>query len=113
MKSSSLTRLPGKRTTSITRSSVTKTIAPALRVIRPAFTVRAISFLGNIVVLFINPIASGLRRSKIVHVPIFFPIGQGKHMLLMHSHMPYFQAQYYIGTWDSKAEKFVPESTEK
>lgn len=42
--------------------------------------------------------------------PDFFPIGQGKHMLLMHSHMPYFQAQYYIGTWDSKAEKFVPES---
>lgn len=41
--------------------------------------------------------------------PDFYPIGQGKHMLLMHSHMPYFQAQYYIGTWDAKAERFTPE----
>ncbi len=41
--------------------------------------------------------------------PDFYPIGQGKHMLLMHTHMPYFQAQYYIGTWDAKAERFTPE----
>lgn len=41
--------------------------------------------------------------------PDFYPIGQGKHMLLMHSHMPYFQAQYYIGTWDAKVERFTPE----
>jgi sucrose-6-phosphate hydrolase SacC (GH32 family) len=42
--------------------------------------------------------------------PDFYPIGQGKHMLLMHTHMPFFQAQYYIGTWDVKAERFTPES---
>lgn len=41
--------------------------------------------------------------------PDFYPIGQGRHMLLMHTHMPYFQAQYYIGTWDAKAERFTPE----
>ncbi len=41
--------------------------------------------------------------------PDFFPIGGGKHMLLMHSHLPYFQAQYYLGTWDAKAERFTPE----
>lgn len=40
----------------------------------------------------------------------FYPIGQGKHMLLMHTHQPYFQAQYYIGTWDVKAERFTPET---
>ncbi len=41
--------------------------------------------------------------------PDFYPIGRGKHMLLMHTHMPYFQSQYYIGTWDATAESFTPE----
>lgn len=42
--------------------------------------------------------------------PDFYPIGQGRHMLLMHTHRPYAQAQYYIGTWDREKEQFFPES---
>ncbi|OAM88333.1 GH32 C-terminal domain-containing protein [Termitidicoccus mucosus] len=41
--------------------------------------------------------------------PDFFPIGNGRHMLLMHGHNPLFIAHYYIGVWDKKAERFLPE----
>lgn len=36
----------------------------------------------------------------------FFPFGN-KHMLLMHTHSPYFKCQYYIGTYEN--ERFYPE----
>ncbi|MDF9832769.1 sucrose-6-phosphate hydrolase SacC (GH32 family) [Ereboglobus sp. PH5-5] len=42
--------------------------------------------------------------------PDFFPIGNGKHMLLMHCHQPFNSVHYYIGAWDRAAEKFIPES---
>ena len=38
--------------------------------------------------------------------PDFFPLGN-KHMLLMHTHRPYGQCQYYIGRYDK--ERFHPE----
>ncbi len=38
--------------------------------------------------------------------PDFFPLGS-KHMLLMHTHRPYGQAQYYIGRYEK--ERFYPE----
>jgi sucrose-6-phosphate hydrolase SacC (GH32 family) len=41
--------------------------------------------------------------------PDFFPIGNGRHMLLMHGHNPLFIAHYYIGVWDKKTERFLPE----
>lgn len=41
--------------------------------------------------------------------PDFFPIGNGKHMLLMHCHKPFPQAHYYIGVWDRQSERFIPE----
>jgi beta-fructofuranosidase len=37
----------------------------------------------------------------------FFPFGS-KHMLLMHSHKPYFRSQYYIGRYEN--EQFHPET---
>jgi beta-fructofuranosidase len=36
----------------------------------------------------------------------FFPFGD-KHMLLMHTHSPYFKCQYYIGKYEN--EQFYPE----
>ncbi|WP_127580341.1 glycoside hydrolase family 32 protein [Paenibacillus koleovorans] len=36
----------------------------------------------------------------------FFPFGD-KHMLLMHTHFPYFKCQYYIGRFEN--EQFYPE----
>ncbi len=41
--------------------------------------------------------------------PDFFPIGNGKHMLLLHQHRPMFVAAYYIGVWDRQNERFIPE----
>ena len=38
--------------------------------------------------------------------PDFFPLGT-KHVLLMHTHRPYAQAQYYIGRYEN--ERFYPE----
>ncbi len=42
--------------------------------------------------------------------PDFFPIGNGRHMLLMHCHRPFNSTHYYIGIWDRASEKFIPES---
>lgn len=39
--------------------------------------------------------------------PDFFPIGD-RHMLLMHTHRPYGQCQYYIGRYEK--ERFLPET---
>jgi sucrose-6-phosphate hydrolase SacC (GH32 family) len=39
----------------------------------------------------------------------FYPLGD-KHMLLTHVHQPWNHVQYYIGRWDKKTEKFLPES---
>jgi len=39
--------------------------------------------------------------------PDFFPIGNGKHMLVTHVHAPMYSTQYYIGTW--RNEVFHPE----
>lgn len=39
--------------------------------------------------------------------PDFFPIGNGKHMLITHVHMPTYRVQYYIGTFND--EVFTPE----
>ncbi|MDR0352394.1 MAG: GH32 C-terminal domain-containing protein [Opitutaceae bacterium] len=41
--------------------------------------------------------------------PDFFPIGNGRHMLVMHCHRPQNKLHYYIGVWDRAAEKFLPE----
>ncbi len=41
--------------------------------------------------------------------PDFFPIGNGKHMLLMHGHRPLLNTHYYIGVWDRDNERFIPE----
>jgi sucrose-6-phosphate hydrolase SacC (GH32 family) len=41
--------------------------------------------------------------------PDFFPIGNGKHMLVMHCHRPINKLHYYIGVWDRANEKFIPE----
>jgi len=42
--------------------------------------------------------------------PDFFPIGNGRHMLLMHCHSPFNGSHYYIGKWDRAAERFIPEN---
>ena len=41
-------------------------------------------------------------------VPNFWPIGNGKHMLLLFSHKR--AGRYYIGTYDTDAHRFLPES---
>jgi sucrose-6-phosphate hydrolase SacC (GH32 family) len=41
--------------------------------------------------------------------PDFFPLGN-KHLLISHVHRPYHRLQYYIGTFDRQAERFLPES---
>ena len=41
--------------------------------------------------------------------PDFFPLGN-KHMLISHVHRPWNHLQYYIGRFDKKAERFLPES---
>ncbi len=41
--------------------------------------------------------------------PDFFPIGNDKHMLLMHGHRPLLNTHYYIGVWDRENERFIPE----
>ena len=41
-------------------------------------------------------------------VPSFWPIGNGKHMLLLFSHKR--SGRYYIGTYDSATHRFAPES---
>ncbi|MDR2673659.1 MAG: glycoside hydrolase family 32 protein, partial [Opitutaceae bacterium] len=41
--------------------------------------------------------------------PDFFPIGNGKHMLVMHCHRPVNKLHYYIGTWSREKERFLPE----
>jgi sucrose-6-phosphate hydrolase SacC (GH32 family) len=50
------------------------------------------------------------RETEDAACPDFFPIGNGKHMLLMHCHRPFNSTHYYIGTWDRASEKFIPES---
>ncbi|MBI5684476.1 MAG: GH32 C-terminal domain-containing protein [Verrucomicrobia bacterium] len=40
--------------------------------------------------------------------PDFFPLGD-KHMLISHVHRPWNHLQYYIGRFDKKAERFLPE----
>jgi sucrose-6-phosphate hydrolase SacC (GH32 family) len=42
-----------------------------------------------------------------ISCPNFFPIGDGKWMLLCISHS--LGCRYYLGTWDSEREQFVPE----
>lgn len=41
--------------------------------------------------------------------PDFFPLGT-KHVLISHVHRPENHLQYYIGTFDKEAERFLPES---
>jgi beta-fructofuranosidase len=41
--------------------------------------------------------------------PDFFPLGD-KHVLISHVHRPWNHLQYYIGRYDVKAERFLPES---
>ncbi len=45
--------------------------------------------------------------------PDFFPIGNGKHMLVMHGHRPFPMVHYYIGVWDRTSETFIPEQHER
>ena len=40
--------------------------------------------------------------------PDFFPLGD-KHVLISHVHRPWNHLQYYIGRFDKKAERFLPE----
>jgi beta-fructofuranosidase len=40
--------------------------------------------------------------------PSFFPIGD-RYMLLMHCHRPYRHCHYYLGKFDTKNERFLPE----